>query len=74
MQFSLCIIVHSRGGCNELEAVKDTQRAFPGGSVVKTQHVYCSSIVSVPSWGTEIPHADWPKKKKKSTQHPEMNM
>ena len=35
--------------------------------MVKTQHFYCRSIVSVPGWGTEIPHVEWPKKKKHTT-------
>ena len=38
-------------------------RDFPGGSVVKTSMK--GDIGSIPSWGTKIPHASWPKKTKR---------
>ena len=38
-------------------------RDFPGGSVVKTSMK--EDIGSIPSWGTKIPHASWPKKTKR---------
>ena len=38
-------------------------RDLPGGSVANTSMK--GDIVSIPSWGTKIPHASWPKKKKK---------
>ena len=37
-------------------------RDFPGGSVVKTSMK--GDIGWIPSWGTKIPHASWPKKNK----------
>ena len=35
---------------------------LPGGSVAKTSMK--GDIVSIPSWGTKIPHASWPEKNK----------
>ena len=37
---------------------------FPGGPVVKTLYCQCKSEGSITGWGTKIPHAAWPEKKK----------
>ena len=43
---------------------KKKRRDFPGGPVVKTAP-NAGGVVSIPGGGAEIPHALWPKKKKK---------
>ena len=44
---------------------KKKRRDFPGGPVVKTAP-NAGGVVSIPGGGAEIPHALWPKKKKKN--------
>ena len=39
---------------------------FPGSPVVKTLPSNTGVAGSISGWGAEIPHASWPKKKKKS--------
>ena len=41
-------------------------REFPDGPVVRTQHFHCCDLGSIPGWGTKVPQAVWPKKKKKN--------
>ena len=46
---------------------KKKRRDFPGGPVVKTAPS-AGGVVSIPGGGAEIPHALWPKKKKKKNE------
>ena len=46
-----------------------TCQGFPGGPVVKTSSSNAGDEGLIPSWGTKIPHASRPKKKKKKN-HP----
>ena len=43
-------------------ALKSNEWDFPGGPVVKTLPSNARDVGLIPGWGTEIPHASWPKK------------
>ena len=44
--------------------IKDVERNFPGGPVVKTSPSNVGSAGSIPGWGAKIPHALRPKYQK----------
>ena len=49
------------------EAIKNREsRDFPGSPAVKTLPSNAGGVGLIPGWGTEIPHASQPKKKKKN--------
>ena len=44
-------------------------RDFPGGPVVRTLPSNAGVAGLIPGWGTKIPHALWPKRKRKKPKH-----
>ena len=44
-----------------LQLSRRGKRDVPGGPVVTNLPSNAGDVSSIPGWGTEIPHASWPK-------------
>ena len=49
-------------------AIKSRGEDFPGDPIVKTSSSKVEAAGSISGQGAKIPHASWPKEKKKKTQ------